>query len=253
MFRVSNGVITLVNVLTLVVSLCAVSASLWMYVKAESPCDRAVRIPLLAVGGALMAVSMVGLLGSCCRVTFFMWLYLITLFLLIVGLTGFTLFAILVTSEGIEQAIKTVGNDEYSAWLQNHAINAHNWDSIKSCMTAANICHVIQGDDMPITFKPHFTPIQLGCCQPPAGCSMKTENSTISKEGDCKAWNRRDLCFECNSCRDAVLHNIKKEWRMLAIFNSCLLVSIIIIYSIGCCALRNNHEHSYKKRRSYHA
>ncbi|KAL8474806.1 hypothetical protein ACS0TY_031295 [Phlomoides rotata] len=248
MARISNGIITFLNILTLALSLCVIFVALLLYVKVESPCERAVRLPLLAVGGALLAVSLVGLIGSCCAISFFMWIYLITLFLLILALIAFTLFTILVTHKGIGDAFsgagKTVGYHklgEYSGWLQDHVVN--DWEEIKSCMVKASLCGIIQGDE---GVKRKLSPVQSGCCKPPNGCGGAAE------QPDCKKWSMEpsQLCFNCESCKTSVLDNIRGEWRMLAIFNSCILLSITIIYSIGCCALRNNHQsHSYTKQR----
>lgn len=149
MARISNGIITFLNIVTLAVSLCVIFAAMVLYVKVESPCERALRLPLLIVGGALLGVSMVGLLGSCCGISFFMWIYLIALFLLILALVAFTLFTIVVTNKGIGDVLSDAGNTvgyrqlgQYSAWLHDHVINDQNWEHIKSCMVKASLCHI---------------------------------------------------------------------------------------------------------------
>ncbi|KAL0423680.1 UNVERIFIED_CONTAM: Tetraspanin-8, partial [Sesamum radiatum] len=136
MIRISNGIITLLNILTLVAGFAALLMSAWLFIKIETPCERNLRIPFLVMGGALLGVSTMGLLGSCCRFNFFMWLYLITLFLLMLGLTVFTIFAIIVTNKSIGRELsgKGVGEQklgDYSHWLQNYVLNDENWDKIR--------------------------------------------------------------------------------------------------------------------------
>lgn len=102
--------------------------------------------------------------------------------------------------------------------------------------------------------------LQSGCCKPPSYCGFEFVNATywtMPKTGqavtdpDCKAWSneQKEVCFECDSCKTAVLVNIKGEWRLLALINIGILVVVIGVYSVGCCALRNNHYDDYGKRR----
>ncbi|KAK6128109.1 hypothetical protein DH2020_038140 [Rehmannia glutinosa] len=171
MARVSNGILTIINLLTLVVSFCAIGLALWYYLKIGSPCERDLRMPLLVIGGALLLVSMAGLMGACCRVSFFMWLYLITLFVMIVGLIAFTAFAIVVTNKGIGKALSEngVGNGklgDYSWWLQNYVINSDNWDRIKRCMIHVRLCDSIVGGLDIEFYKLNMPPIQSVAASP---------------------------------------------------------------------------------------
>lgn len=102
--------------------------------------------------------------------------------------------------------------------------------------------------------------IQSGCCKPPAYCGLEFHNATYwttPKRGpavadpDCKTWSngQEKLCFDCYSCKKAVLDNIRREWRLLALINIGIIVFVILVYSVGCCALRNN-RHPYHKQHS---
>lgn len=93
--------------------------------------------------------------------------------------------------------------------------------------------------------------LQSGCCKPPVECGFEFKNSTnwtVPKSGpavpdsDCNTWSNQqnELCFNCNSCKAGFLGNIKQQWKNLLIFNICLIVFVIIVYSTGCCASRNN-------------
>ncbi|KAL5987534.1 hypothetical protein ACLOJK_035282 [Asimina triloba] len=46
--------------------------------------------------------------------------------------------------------------------------------------------------------------------------------------------------FNCDSCKSGILANLKKNWRKVAIVNVSTLIFLVISYSIGCCALKNN-------------
>ncbi|PIN04519.1 Tetraspanin family integral membrane protein [Handroanthus impetiginosus] len=266
MARISNGMITGLNILTLLMAFSAIGFSLWFHVKPESPCQRVFKTPLLAVGAALLVVSLAGLVGSWCRVSFLLWLYLFVLFVLILALMVFTVFTIIVTNKGVGNAVsgKGVGDHrlgDYSNWLQKYVINAKNWDEIKSCLVDVKLCQRIESGKGEDYYKHHMPPILSGCCKPPNYCGFHFQNATfwtMPKTGpavpnpDCKTWSnvQKELCFDCQSCKTAVLNNIKREWRLLALINIAIIVFVIIIYSVGCCALRNN-RHGYQKQRRH--
>lgn len=78
----------------------------------------------------------------------------------------FTLFVIVVTNKGIGNALSGAGvrNEnlgEYSGWLQNHVINAENWDKIKSCLVNVRLCDIIEGGKDEDFYKQKLSPIQV--------------------------------------------------------------------------------------------
>lgn len=98
--------------------------------------------------------------------------------------------------------------------------------------------------------------MQSGCCKPPTFCGFQYKNATFwtipttglkSTDADCKLWsNEQDkLCYDCGSCKAGVLATLKAKWKAVSIFNVALLVILIIVYSIGCCALRNNRAKTH--------
>lgn len=254
MVRVSNWLITALNVVTLAVALSAMGFSLWFHVRSGgSQCQRVIKTPLLLVSAALLVVSVAGLVGAFSGVSVIMWLYLFLLFLLILGLIVFTIFTVMVTNRGLGQAISVSGQGRlgnYSKWLQKYVVNARNWEQIKSCMADAHLCFIV-ADVKSNSSNYRINPIVSGCCKPPAYCGYKSKNATywiMPKTGpavpdpDCKAWSNKqeELCLDCDSCKKAVLENIRREWKLLAIINICIIVFVVVVYSIGCCALRNN-------------
>lgn len=99
---------------------------------------------------------------------------------------------------------------------------------------------------------------QSGCCKPPTACNFTYVNETYwdkpagftsSNIQDCNTWNndQSTLCYDCQSCKAGVLANIKRDWKKVAIVNIIFLIFLIIVYSIGCCAFRNNRrDNSYQ-------
>ncbi|KAH6797250.1 hypothetical protein C2S52_021804 [Perilla frutescens var. hirtella] len=255
MVRVSNWLITALNVVTLAVALSALCFSLWFHVRSGSQCERVVKTPLMVVSALLLVVSVAGLVGALSGVSLIMWLYLFLLFLLILGLIIFTIFTVMVTNKGLGQAISGQGVGDhrlgnYSKWLQKYVVNARNWDKIKSCMADAHLCFMVND-----SYK-QINPIVSGCCKPPVSCGFKSKNATywvMPKTGravsdpDCKAWSNKqdEMCLDCDSCKKAVLENIRREWKLLALINICIIVIVVVVYSIGCCALRNNRYHHH--------
>ncbi|KAA8541137.1 hypothetical protein F0562_025117 [Nyssa sinensis] len=270
MVRVSNASITFLNIVTLLLSLVAIGASIWVGVHQGSVCHNVLQRPLLISGLFLLVVSLFGLIGSCCKVSFFLWIYLAVMFLLILGLVCFTVFAIIVTNKGVGKAISSRGYkeyrlDDYSHWLQKYVVNDKNWNTIKICMIDAQVCQRLGGSGHETAqdfFKESLSPAESGCCKPPTYCGFEYQNATFWTEpksgpevpdSDCKTWsnNQTVLCYDCKSCKAGVLANIKNDWRELAIINTAILVFIIIIYSIGCCALRSNRSDRSIRQKNY--
>ncbi|XP_021287067.1 tetraspanin-8-like [Herrania umbratica] len=270
MVRVSNFIVGFVNVLLLLLGLVALSFGVYFVVHGSSHCEKVMTDPLLILGGFLVVVSLLGLIGSLCKNNFFMFVYLTVMFLLILGLIAFTVFVFLVTNPGAGKAFSDRGYKEYktgdfSNWLQNHFVNDKNWNQIRSCLIEAKVCNSAGNDvnyNVLLFFKNTLPRIQAGCCKPPAPCGFSLKNATFwdvpksgpaSKDPDCLTWSnsQQKLCFDCNSCKGGVLANLRKEWRSLAIINVILLVVLILVYSVGCCARRSNRRSNKKYMRGF--
>ncbi|XP_043699429.1 tetraspanin-8 [Telopea speciosissima] len=271
MFRVSNNLIGLLNLLSLILSIPILGVSLWLREHGSSECERFLEFPLLVLGVFLFLVSLLGLIGSCCRVSLLLWIYLFVTFVLILGLFVFTVFSIAVTNKGVGKVISGRGYKDYrlgdySNWLQKHVVNGSKWVKIKSCLVESQVCTSL-GNDVENLQADHFyqmnlSPLQSGCCKPPTDCGFIYKNATFwvaPKSGpavtdtDCTTWsnNQETLCYECKSCKAGVLANLKKDWRKLAILNVSVTIFLLIIYSVGCCALRNNRADNCKRYRPY--
>lgn len=100
-----------------------------------------------------------------------------------------------------------------------------------------------------------FVPLQSGCCKPSNDCNFAyvgptnwTATTTSSYNNtDCTLWSNDPsvLCYNCQSCKAGLLDNIKHDWKKVAVINIIFLVILVIVYSIGCCAFRNNREDNF--------
>ncbi|XWS60368.1 hypothetical protein CRYUN_Cryun07bG0030200 [Craigia yunnanensis] len=274
MVRVTNCIVGFVNSLLLLLGLVSLSFGVYFVVHGSSHCEKVLTNPLLILGGFLVVVSLLGLIGSLCKNTFFMFIYLTVMFFLILGLIGFTVFVFLVTNHVAGKVfserdliIKEHKTADFSNWLQNHFVNDKNWNQIKSCLIDAKVCNSVGNNNdvnfkALVFFKNTLPAIQACCCKPPTPCGFLQKNATfweVPKSGpatadpDCLTWNNNQwkLCYDCNSCKGGILANFRKEWRSLAIINVILLVFLIFVYSVGCCARRSNQKSNKKYIRGF--
>lgn len=147
MARVSNCIVGFVNSVLLLLGTVSLSFGIYFAVHGSSHCQKVLTDPLLILGGFLVAVSLLGLIGSLCKNTVFMFIYLTIMFLLILGLIGFTVFVFLVTNHGAGKVfsgrgliVKDGKTTDFSNWLHNNFVNDKNWDQIKSCLIDAKVC-----------------------------------------------------------------------------------------------------------------
>ncbi|XP_019189739.1 PREDICTED: tetraspanin-8-like [Ipomoea nil] len=264
MVRVSNAIIGFLNLLTLLLGVVAIGMAVWIqFNPSASLCQKVLQKPFVILGLSLLFVSMFGLIGSCFRISFFLWVYLTVMFFLILGIFCFLLFTIIVTNKGVGNALSGKGYKaarlgDYSHWLQKYVLNAQNWDQIKSCLHDIRLCQSLSTGKSADYYKHSLSPTQSGCCKPPSYCGFEFHNATywtMPKGGpavphqDCNKWSndQTELCFDCESCKTAVLESLRKDWKKLAIINVCILAFVILVYSVGCCALRSNRSSRYDK------
>ncbi|KAL4333690.1 hypothetical protein GQ457_07G026150 [Hibiscus cannabinus] len=206
-----------------------------------SHCRQALTNTLLILGGFLVTVSLLGLVGSLLNNSCFMFVYLGVLFLSILCLIGFT----------------------------NHFVKDKNWIRIKSCLVDAKVCTTGENNNgvnyKALVFFKNTLPlpaIQAGCCKPPSSCGFVRKNATFwevprsgraTSDPDCLTWNNNQgkLCYDCNSCKSGILAKLRKEWKCLAIINIILLIFLVFVYSVGCCARRSNHNSNSKYIRGF--
>jgi hypothetical protein len=269
-FRLSNNVTGALNLITFLLSIPVLGAGIWMRTRGDgTECDHFLSSPVIAFGAVLMAVSLAGLIGACCRVTWLLWFYLLAMFVLIVALLCFTVFAFVVTNKGAGEAVSGAGYKEYrlgdySTWLRRHVESGKNWARIRSCLADANVCRHLQEEDRNATraqfLRADLSPVESGCCKPPTSCNFtycgatewtKAAGSALA-DRDCSAWSNDSdgLCYDCQSCKAGVVEALKRDWKRAAVVNIVFLVIIIVVYSVGCCAFRNSRRDNYGYHRS---
>ncbi|KAL5973900.1 hypothetical protein ACLOJK_030559 [Asimina triloba] len=280
MFRLSNNLVGILNFVTFLLSIPILGAGIWLSHRASTDCEKFLEGPIIAVGVFLMVVSLAGLVGACCRVSWLLWVYLVVMFLLIVLLFCFTVFAFVVTNKGAGKVVSERGYKEYrlgdySHWLQNRVNDSKNWRKIRSCLSDSDICKKLgqSNDSVSVFYQKHLSPIQStrnyavvgqmlltsdlmrsGCCKPPTSCNYGYVNATYwettiptaaaGADTDCTTWSNDQsvLCYNCQSCKAGAIANLKNDWKKVAVVNIIFLVFLIIVYSVGCCAFRNNRE-----------
>ncbi|KAL6520689.1 Tetraspanin-8 [Orobanche minor] len=264
MVRCSNNLVGFLNIVTLLLSIPIIGGGIWLSKQANTECERFLDKPVIALGVFILVVSIAGLVGSCCRVSWLLWVYLLVMFLLIVLLFCFTIFAFVVTNKGAGEAVSGRGYKEYrlgdySNWLQNR-VNDH-WPKVRSCLVDSKICQrLLEAESKPVEdfYKEHLSALQSGCCKPSDDCNFHYVSPTNWTRGptssttnpDCTSWSNDPnmLCYNCGSCKAGLLDNIKSDWKRVAVINIVFLVFLIIVYSVGCCAFRNNREGNAWKR-----
>ncbi|KAL1221558.1 Tetraspanin-8 [Cardamine amara subsp. amara] len=271
MARCSNNLVGILNFLVFLLSIPILAGGIWLSQKGSTECERFLDKPVIALGVFLMVVAIAGLVGSCCRVTWLLWVYLFVMFLLILLVFCITVFAFVVTNKGAGETVSERGYKEYrlgdySNWLQKRVNDGNNWNKIRSCLVESKVCTKLEAKlvDVSLTnfYNEHLTALQSGCCKPSDKCGFEyrsatewIKNATVTNTNpDCQSWdNAKDkLCFDCQSCKAGLLDNIKSAWKKVAVVNIVFLVFLIIVYSVGCCAFRNNkRDDSYGRTSGY--
>ena len=113
MFPISNNLIGLLNFLTFLLSIPILAGGIWLSARSTTNCDKFLDRPIIAVSVFLMVVSLTGLAGACCCISCLLWLYLFVMFLHIVLLFCFTIFAFAVTHKGVGEIVFGRGYKEY--------------------------------------------------------------------------------------------------------------------------------------------
>lgn len=243
--RLSNTVIGYLNLLTLVASVPIIGAGLWLAHGSAATCESALQVPLLAIGFIVLLVSLAGFIGASYHVTWALWLYLVAMLLLVVALLGMTVFGLAVTAGGGGTQVpgrpyREFRITDYSAWLRKRVEVERYWRPALACVVGSRACPKI-ANWTPLDYLQHnLTPIQSGCCKPPTSCTYGMATAA-AQDADCYRWSNAAgiLCYGCESCKAAVLEQVRRDWHDITILNVVLLLVLIAIYACGCCAFRN--------------
>ncbi|KAG4983979.1 hypothetical protein AAZX31_10G201100 [Glycine max] len=248
MYRFSNTVIGFLNLFTLLASIPIIGAGLWM-ARSSTTCENFLQTPLLVIGFVVLVVSLAGFIGACFHVACALWLYLVVMLFLIAALMGFTIFGFGVTSKGggVEvpgRVYKEYRLQDYSPWLRKRIQDPRYWNTIRGCILGSKTCEKLASWTPLDYMQRDMSPIQSGCCKPPTACTYNVATTMMTQDPDCYRWNNAPnlLCYECDSCKAGVLEDIRGNWHKLSVLTVTMLVLLIGIYSIGCCAFRNTRR-----------
>ncbi|KAF4389120.1 hypothetical protein CsatB_009691 [Cannabis sativa] len=246
MYRLSNTVIGFLNLFTLLASIPIIGGGLWM-ARSSTTCESFLQTPLLVIGFVVLIVSLAGFIGACFHVAWALWVYLVVMLFLIATLMGLTVFGFVVTGPGggVEvpgRVYKEYHLEKYSPWLTNRIKNPNYWSTIRGCIFSSKTCAKLSIWTPLDYMEKDMSPIQSGCCKPPTACNYNVNViGSSAQDPDCYRWNNAQnlLCYECDSCKAGVLEDIRIDWHKLSVLNIVMLVFLIAIYSIGCCAFQN--------------
>lgn len=133
--------------MTFLLSIPILGGGIWLSTRASSTdCMRFLQWPLIAIGVAIMVVSLAGFAGACYRNTFLMWLYLFAMFFVIAALIGFIIFAYVVTDKGTGRAVLNRAYSDYylqdyaGTWLEERVGSDGYWGKISACVRESNTC-----------------------------------------------------------------------------------------------------------------
>ncbi|KAG8387728.1 hypothetical protein BUALT_Bualt02G0051600 [Buddleja alternifolia] len=260
--RTSNHLIGVLNFLTFLLSIPILGGGIWLSSRANNTdCMKFLQWPLIIIGVSIMVVSLAGFAGSCYRNTFLMYLYLWAMFLIIVTLIGFVIFAYAVTDKGsgqpvLNRAYRDYSLHDYSGWLADRVASRSYWSRIRSCVRDSHVCRNmgrnIGGvpESAEMFYIRRLTSIQSGCCKPPTSCGFMYINETfwsmgnglVGTDPDCGMWSndQQVLCYNCNSCKAGVLASVKKSWRKVSVINIVILILLVIVYVVAIAAFRHN-------------
>ncbi|KAI0497421.1 hypothetical protein KFK09_020645 [Dendrobium nobile] len=268
MMRGTNNLIGVINFITFLASIPILGGGIWLSSRANSTeCLRFLQWPIIIIGITIMVISLLGFVGACYRQTWLLQLYLFVMFLVIIALIGFIVFAFAVTDSGRGQVIVNRSFleyqlSDYSGWLKDRVSDPKYWSKISSCLRDVHACSgmrrtirdpatgMILSESADMFSQRQLSPIESGCCKPPTSCGYVYVNETLWNVGaqmfvndiDCNRWSndQQQLCYHCDSCKAGLLATLKHSWRKVSIINIVILIILVFVYVVACAAFRNN-------------
>lgn len=253
----SKHFLTIINLVTLLLSIPIFSAGIWLATRHHSDCYQFLQGPVIAVGLLIFFISLAGFVGAFSRTPWFLWFYLFAMSLLIILLLCFTIFAFAVTNKGVGETLSGKGYKDYrlgdySTWLQRRVNDPKDWNKIRSCLQDAHVCSGLEVYKLATDFNnAQLTPLQSGCCKPPTVCNYLFLNATywtrpLNEEADpdCQIYSyvQNELCFNCSSCRAGVLAKVKHDWHKVAAVNIAMFIFLMLVYAAACRTFHRAHK-----------
>ncbi|XP_022973706.1 tetraspanin-2-like isoform X1 [Cucurbita maxima] len=252
---VSNRITAILNFLIFLSSIPVIAAGIWLASKPDNECVQLLRWPVVVLGGLLLLVSLIGFVGAYCNRPGFLAVYLFCMALLILLLLILLVIAFTVTRPDGSHPVagsqfQEYRLDGYSSWLRNHVTSSGSWQNVRTCLAVSDVCPKLdrQFSSAHQFFAADISPLQSGCCKPPAACGYTYETPTTwvnpenpTSDPDCLMWSneRTRLCYDCSGCKAGLLGNLRQEWRKA---NAVLIVAVVVlifVYLVACAAYKN--------------
>ncbi|XP_021762996.1 tetraspanin-9-like [Chenopodium quinoa] len=263
MARRSNGITACINLITLLIGCFLLCLRIFLATHKDMTCFSLLNSPCLRIGILLVVISLLGLIGSCCRSLFIMWLYLFVYLILILVVAITVLLWIVVIAKGAVRL--DVGKphklNDFTFWFQDQAMGIADWSVVRKCLIRKDICCHDLKDNFFFSnnLKVCYTIFNIrrilfalgsfrlddqGCCRQPANCTV----NFLTKH-DCDVWNRdtKTMCYYCSTCTEGFVSQLAVLWKRLFPGIVILLVVLIIVFNIGCRAFRQNKADHYRK------
>jgi hypothetical protein len=146
MLRGGTSLLGIVNFVTFLISIPILGGGIWLASRANSTdCIRFLQWPIIAIGLAVMVVSLMGFAGACYRQTWLLRLYLFAMFFIVVALLFFIVFAFAVTDRGDGQVVMNrrfleYQLSDYNGWLRDRVADPAYWATISACLRDGRAC-----------------------------------------------------------------------------------------------------------------
>eukprot|EP00897_Mesotaenium_endlicherianum_P008601 jgi/Mesen1/776/ME000110S_11041 len=232
----SRALTALANSIIMLAGIGILGTGIWLKTKhGAAECVKFLQWPIIILGVVIFVIALVGFVGAVNGMPSLLLCYLICMFVTMLLLLAFTVFAFLVTNAKAGQVASGRGFKEYktadfSGWLRNRVESGGNWKKIRACIYDLDTCHSLDKySNYTSLMAAHLSPIQ----------SNNTDCSSYSNEST-------GLCYGCDSCKAGVLKSVRDDWRKVAIVNVVAFIAVLVVYTVGCCAYRSS-KRGYSK------
>lgn len=139
----SNTMLGILNIVVFLISIPIIFIGAKTVSKAESisgGCHPMLMKPILIFGIFIMVVSLLGVVGACCRNSSILWGYLVIMLILLLSYALFYFISIMVIWNVGADATTSSGDDNLSAYsdiLQKSVKDKENWNKIMHCLKDA--------------------------------------------------------------------------------------------------------------------
>ncbi|KAH7289682.1 hypothetical protein KP509_30G014100 [Ceratopteris richardii] len=212
---------------------------------------------LAAFGALLVANACMGALGAIFRRSRLLWAHLVLLLLLGFLFSGFLLFCLYATGGPSATSAAAADLSSYPSWYRHRVHNAKHWRNVVSCMQRHRVCSEsipappVQSPTSPSQsqdfYRSHLSPSQYGCCKPPEPCNYTYVDGTkwippadqTNSAMECSTWNNdpSQLCYECDSCKIAVIQETRSEWKKARALLFAVVFVLVALYAFCGCGL----------------